>query len=42
MNNSVEQGYRACLGLAEQGSFGGVLVLAGRDKEFLEVPKGLS
>src|SRR5210317_179244 len=42
MTAFIEQGYSVCMGLTGDSWFGGALVLKGRDKEFLKVPKGLS
>ncbi len=39
---TIDQGYSACAGISGEGWFGGALVLRGRDKEFLKVPKDLS
>lgn len=39
---TIDQAYTACAGKTREGWFGGVLVMAGRDKTFLSVPKDAS
>lgn len=42
MVKTIRNGYSACAGICGDGWYGGVLVLDGRDEEFLDVPESLS
>ncbi len=42
MRTEIKNGYSACIGISEDGWYGGALVLEGRDKEFVKVPEGFS
>ena len=42
MKNTIKNAYSACAGVSDSGWYGGMLVLPGRDKEFVKVPKVLS
>lgn len=42
VKTAIKNGYSACAGLSDSGWYGGVLVLDGRDKDFVQVPRDFS